>query len=308
MTTYGKESGIAITTARVKNFRSLADIEVDLSDLTVLIGANNAGKTSFLDALFAAVGAGRRSLGADDVRLAPGEVTAPKSREVLIDILLRPISSDSKVADKYPEGSFWTSLWGTPGIANDDDFNELTPIRTVLKWNEMKQEYIVERKFLKEWRSFADWSSAATQDRALSAAQIEPLALHYVDAKRDLDEDLRRPGSFWRRLTEDLGLKDTDIAVMESTLSGINQEIVDKSEILQHLKTNLAGLQTVVSADSGTVEISPVARKLRDLSKGVDVSFSTSGAQSFPLARHGMGTRSLASLLVFRAYDTDPLS
>ena len=154
MTTYGKESGIAITTARVKNFRSLADIEVDLSDLTVLIGANNAGKTSFLDALFAAVGAGRRSLGADDVRLAPGEVTAPKSREVLIDILLRPISSDSKVADKYPEGSFWTSLWGTPGIANDDDFNELTPIRTVLKWNEMKQEYIVERKFLKEWRSF----------------------------------------------------------------------------------------------------------------------------------------------------------
>jgi putative ATP-dependent endonuclease of OLD family len=302
MTTYGKESGIAITTARVKNFRSLADIEVDLSDLTVLIGANNAGKTSFLDALFAAVGAGRRSLGADDVRLAPGEVTAPKSREVLIDILLRPISSDSKVADKYPEGSFWTSLWGTPGIANDDDFNELTPIRTVLKWNEMKQEYIVERKFLKEWRSFADWSSAATQDRALSAAQIEPLALHYVDAKRDLDEDLRRPGSFWRRLTEDLGLKDTDIAVMESTLSGINQEIVDKSEILQHLKTNLAGLQTVVSADSGTVEISPVARKLRDLSKGVDVSFSTSGAQSFPLARHGMGTRSLASLLVFRAY------
>lgn len=302
MTIYQKDSGVAITMARVQNFRSLLNIEVDLNDLTVLIGANNAGKTSFLDAMFAAVGSGRKTLGLDDVRLAPGEATAPKTREVLIDLMLRPIGEDGKIADKYPEGSFWTGLWGTPGISNDDDFNEFTPIRTVLKWSDMKGEYVVERKFLKEWRPFADWAMAATHDRALSAVQMEPLALHYVDAKRDLDDDLRRPGSFWRRLTEDLGLSDADIAAMEGTLSAINQEIVDKSEVLNHLKENLAGLQYVVSSDSGGVDISPVARKLRDLSKGVDVSFNTTGAQSFPLARHGMGTRSLAALLVFRAY------
>ncbi len=300
--TYGKESGIAITAVRIQNFRSLANIEVDLSDLTVLIGANNAGKTSFMDALFAAVGSGRKMLGPDDVRLASGEVSAPKIREVLIDLKLRPIGDDGKIADKYPEGSFWTGLWGTPGIANDDTDSEFSPIRTILKWSDIKGEYVIERKFLKEWKLFADWTTAATHSRALSAAQMEPLALHYVDAKRDLDEDLRRPGSFWRRLTEDLGINEADTAAMENTLSSINQEIVDKSDILKHLKENLAGLQDVVSANSGGVEIAPVARKLRDLSKGVDVSFNTTGAQSFPLARHGMGTRSLASLLVFRAY------
>ena len=85
MTIYQKDSGVAITMARVQNFRSLLNIEVDLNDLTVLIGANNAGKTSFLDAMFAAVGSGRKTLGLDDVRLAPGEATAPKTREVLID-------------------------------------------------------------------------------------------------------------------------------------------------------------------------------------------------------------------------------
>lgn len=302
MTVYGTESGIAITTARVHSFRSLANVEVDLTDLTVIIGANNAGKTSFLDALFAAVGSGRKSLGSDDVRLAPGEATAPKTRQIIIDLMLRPVGDDGKVTDTYPEGSFWTSVWGTPGIANDDDFNEFTPIRTILKWSDMKGEYVVERKFLKEWKPFADWTTAATHERALSAAQMEPLALHYVDAKRDLDDDLRRPGSFWRKMTEDLGLSDADIAAMEGTLSAINQEIVDKSDVLKHLKANLSGLQTLVSADSGGVDIAPVARKLRDLSKGVDVSFSTTGAQSFPLARHGMGTRSLAALLVFRAY------
>ena len=115
-------------------------------------------------------------------------------------------------------------------------------------------------------------------------------------------DDLRKQGSFWRRLTDDLGLSAADVAELETALSGINQTIVNKSEILQHLKTNLADLQKVVTADSAGIDISPVARKLRDLSKGVDISFSTSGAQSFPLARHGMGTRSLASLLVFRAF------
>lgn len=302
MTIYGRDSGIAITAARVRDFRSLADIEVSLNDLTVLIGSNNAGKTSFLDALFAAIGAGRKFVGADDVRLAPGESAAPKTREVLIDLMIRPVGDDGKVADAYPEGSFWVSLWGAPGIAADDALNEFTGIRTSLRWNEARGEHILERRFLKEWKAFADWTTAAVHDRPVTAAQMEPLALHYVDAKRDLDEDLRKPGSFWRRLTEDLGLSDAEIAAMENTLSDINQQIVDKSAILKHLKENLGGLQTVVAADSGGVEISPVARKLRDLSKGVDVSFNTAGAQSFPLARHGMGTRSLASLLVFRAF------
>ena len=56
MTTYCKGSGKAITTVQVSNYRSVSNIEVELNDLTVLIGANNAGKTSFLGAIFAAIG------------------------------------------------------------------------------------------------------------------------------------------------------------------------------------------------------------------------------------------------------------
>lgn len=302
MKLYSSVSGIAITDVRVSNFRSLSNIEIELGDLTVLIGANNAGKTSFLDALYAAIGAGRKTLGQDDVRLANGESLAPKDRQVVIDLRIRPIDSEGKPAEKFQEGSFWTALWGT-GIALDtNDFTEYMAFRTTLLWSAAKGDYSVERKFLKEWRVFDGWLMTPTQDKHLSAFQIEPVALHYIDAKRDLDEDLRRQGSFWRRMTDDLGLSDADVVELEELLTRINAQIVDKSEILKHLKSNLADLQVVVSADSAGIDISPVARKLRDLSKGVDVSLSTAGAQSFPLARHGMGTRSLASLLVFRAF------
>jgi putative ATP-dependent endonuclease of OLD family len=275
MTTYSTQSEIAITDVRVSNFRSLANIEVELNDLTVLIGANNAGKTSFLDALFAAIGSGRKTLGQDDVRLAPPDAVAPKERCVIIDVRIRPIGLDGQVLDKFPAGSFWTSLWGT-GIAFDsEEFFEFTPIRTRLSWSVSKAEYVVERNFLKEWREFKDWIDTPVQPTPVRAAQVEPVALHFIDAKRDLDDDLRKQGSFWRRLTDDLGLSAADVVELETSLSDINQTIVDKSEVLRHLKTNLADLQKVVTADSAGIDIAPVARKLRDLSKGVDISFSS---------------------------------
>lgn len=301
MQKYAVDSGIALTDVRINNFRSLGNVEMELGDLTVLIGSNNAGKSSFLDALFAAVGSGRRALGQDDVRVIAEEAVAPKDRAVVIDIRIQAIGADGLIASSFPIDSFWLELWGSSFIIGLDG-SESVGIRTRLAWNPIKGDYVADRKFLKEWRPFADWLAGQVSEKSVSAQQLEPIALHYIDAKRDLDDDLRRQGSFWRRLTEDLGLPEENVAELEAALSDINQDIVDKSAVLKHLKENLADLQSVVAADSGGIDIAPIARKLRDLSKGVDVSFSTAGAQSFPLARHGMGTRSLASLLVFRAF------
>src|SRR5205823_4523734 len=88
----------------------------------------------------------------------------------------------------------------------------------------------------------------------------------------------------------------------EAVLSKLNEEIIGQSDVLKHVRETLELLQRVVGSEKSGVEIAPIARRLRDLSKGVDVNFATEGAQTFPLARHGMGTRSLAALLVFRAY------
>jgi putative ATP-dependent endonuclease of OLD family len=289
-----KPSGVRITEVRVSYFRSLINVAVELDDLTVIVGANNAGKTSFLDAMYAAIGAGRKTLGQDDIHVGTAEAVAPQDRVVTIDVRVRPFDSDGQLLQTFPAGSYWTSLWGT-GISQDLDFNDFMAFRTTLSWNATKGDYALERKFLTEWKSEDDWLSGAVSAEGVSAEQLEHISLHYIDAKRDLEDDLRRQGSFWRRLTDNLGLDEAD-------LSDLNDGIVSKSAVLQHLKTNLSDMSTVVSADSAGVEITPVARRLRDLSKGVDVTFATTGAQAFPLSRHGMGTRSLASLLVFRAF------
>jgi ABC-type uncharacterized transport system ATPase subunit len=80
-------SGVRLIAIRVADFRSLTNIEVALGDLTVLVGANNAGKTSLLDAMQFAIGANRRLLSKEDIRLAKDEAEVPKERRAVVGIL-----------------------------------------------------------------------------------------------------------------------------------------------------------------------------------------------------------------------------
>ena len=104
-------TGIRIVEVRVRNFRSLKSVDLPLGLLTVLIGANNSGKTSFLEALFAAMGAGRRVLSSDDIYIKPDELIPPRDRSIFVDILIRPTGDNGELCDTFPEGSYWLNLW-----------------------------------------------------------------------------------------------------------------------------------------------------------------------------------------------------
>jgi Predicted ATP-dependent endonuclease of the OLD family len=214
------ESGIRVVEVRVRNFRSLRSVDLTLVRLTVLIGPNNSGKTSFLEALFAAMGAGRRVLTHDDIFISSKETNLPQDRSILIDVLIKPTDSKGDFCDNFHEGSYWLNLWRN-GIAQDDDDNDFMAFRTRLKWKHESGEYSVERQFLREWVSD---SSKIEDVEVISGAgtvtikQLEPLALHFMDAKRDIDDDMKRQGSFWRRMTNNLGLLESDIESFEKHL------------------------------------------------------------------------------------------
>ncbi len=295
--------GIAFLEARVRNYRSLKSVDIRMNEATVLVGENNSGKTSFLDALCSAIGAGRRlSITPEDVYLGTGEKAAPKDRIVTVDILVRPVDDNGKVIDAFPQGSPWVALWGQ-GISQDDNDNDFVAIRTQFRWDPTKDEYTTDRNFLGDWPNTDDWGKAKIKSRA-SALHISPIAVHYMDAKRDIQSELTTRGSFWHKLVSDPGLSEEDVTRIEEALSELNSGIIDASKVLSHIQTSLGDLDDAVSCERGQLEITPVARNFRDLNRGMDINFATKGAQSFPLARHGMGTRSLASVLTFRAYST----
>jgi len=299
-------SGIFITDVRVRNYRCLRSVDIELNPLTVLIGENNSGKTSFLNALFAAIGAGQRTISNDDVFLLKNEVSAPKDRAISIDILVRPTDDEGKLIDVFPQGSAWLELWGL-GVVQDEDSRDLVAIRTQFRWNAIKGEYVLDRRFLKDWqKDGSHWEDSKPVEKVgpVSAQHIEPLALYLLDAKRDIAEDLRTRSSFWNKMVEEHGLTADDVKRIEEDLSEINKDIVESSDVLTHIQGHLKNFHETLSCDEDSVAITPLARHLRDLSRGMDVVLSTRGAPPFPLHQQGMGTRSLGTFFTFWAFTT----
>lgn len=302
-TTAIKDSGITVSCVRVRNFRCLRQIEVFLTPITVLIGQNNAGKTSFLEAVYAVLGTGPRHLSEDDVYIADNEAKLPQDREVSIDLLIRPTDSEGKPTQTFPEGSPWLELWGN-GIVQDDNDNDIVGIRMFMAWDRIKGEYATKKQFLREWNEALGEAlpSEIAQQPQVTTAQLIPLSLYMLDAKRDASEEMRARGSIWSKLISDHGLTDEDISAIEEQLNEINVLLVTKSPVLSHIQEHLSPVGGIVNCNADDISVNPVARRLRDLSKGMDVVLATKGAQQFPLARQGMGTRSLASILLFSAY------
>ena len=137
-------SGLKFVAVRVSNFRGLKFVDVALDHITVILGANNAGKSSFLEALCVAIGAQRRIVGKDDINLVAGEVDVPRDRKAIIDLLIRPANDAGNVIATFPEGSYWTELFGN-GISQDEDFADFVGIRATLAWSLAQGEYRVER-------------------------------------------------------------------------------------------------------------------------------------------------------------------
>jgi putative ATP-dependent endonuclease of OLD family len=298
--------GIRVLEARVKNFRSLKLAAVAFDDLTLLIGENNSGKTSFLEALHMAIGQGYRSNFVDDIFLGPEEKQPPKDRTACVDLLIRPVNPDGTISNTFPSGSPWLELWGN-GIQQDSADKDFVAIRTVLAWDVGRGEYSISRKFLIDWlEKPADIMQSKVNEKSGQVLwhHIEPLCLYFMDAKRDIHDELHNRGSFWSKMVSDVGLTDEQIAELEIQLSTINDAIVSGSKVLTHIEEHLGELYRTVTCDKESVSITPLSRHLRDFRQGMDVQFATTGSQFFPLSRHGMGTRSLAAVLIFRAYMT----
>lgn len=300
-------SGLRIFEVRVRNFRSLKAVNVELDDYTILMGANNSGKSSFIHALHAAIGAGQRIISKEDVFIKRDETEAPKSRQVVIDILIRPVDADTgQPVEKFEADSPWLMLWGS-GVMVDDEGNDIVAIRTTMKWNRSKEEYQTERRFLKDWQVDPnDWELSEPAEKLpnLTALQTEPLGLYLLDAQRDILDDLKSRSSLWSRMVAEHGLSEDEVEGIEEELSKINRHIVDKSEVLSHVEGHMGKFHDLLSCTKDGVAVAPLTRHIRDLSKGMDIILSTMNSSSFPLQRQSMGTRSLGTVLTFWAYMT----
>ncbi len=289
---------ILIDTVRVHHFRSLRDVTVSLGRFTLLTGMNNAGKTSFLRALNLALGVDRRSVEADDFYAGPHEAEDGKAQEIVIDVRIIPVDGDGKRGRTFSEEWENTELGTVVKFEGKDAF---VGLRTRASFDDAKNEYVLKRYSLKLWRDGAAWHESDDTVESVFTGKLDHLAVFYMNAQRDLVADLRNRGSYFGKMLSHVTFGESQ-EKWEQTLSAMNDEIVAASPELGHLSGELKNLNRPMGNDGCEVTLTPLTRKLKDLLKGVNVEVQDHDCEPFTLDHHGMGTRSWAALMAYRAY------
>ncbi len=290
--------GILIDTVRIANFRAIKNLEVKLSKMNVLVGANNAGKTSFLRAIHLALGFDRRVVNREDVH--EDGTTDVYKKEIIIDVRIIAVdASGIRIKEFEPN---WAESDGISGNIRPDAADyQFLGTRTKYKFDNLSQTFKQESYILKEWLPFDNWTVQTNEDKGFK--KLDSIPLIFVDAQRDIQADLKDRSSFLGKMTNRPDIKPEDIELIENHINALNESIISKSDNLKILRDKLKGLnKTVLSGVADGVEITAVSKKIRDIGRNLNINFNDSGTQSFPLEYHGMGTRSWASLLTLNAF------
>lgn len=283
--------GISIQELRIRNYKCYESIDINLKSSNLLLGANNAGKTSLLEALELCFTPYKRM--SEEVIFLQQDEVLERSKEVILDVLISP--NEQSFDDK------WFELFGNFIVENDE--KDYVAIRTLIKYNASKGEYDLERKALNAWPASEEVSSFTNfNTHPVRREVIESIPVFYLDAKRDIVSEMNDKFSYWGRLIKDIKLSEDDLHEMELHLNEINTQIIQSSDVLKHLSDNLNKISEVVSSNRSNIEINPVSRKIKDLDKGMEIRFNDKNSESFSISHQGMGTRSWVAFLTLSAY------
>lgn len=283
---------VQIDVIRICGFRGIANIEITLPRVTVLLGQNNAGKTSVIKALQLAIGDYSRYLSDEDFHIGSD---GKRQDYITVDIRLIPVKGDSRAREFSEE---WQQEFGAK-IQAEADGKQYVAIRTIAKPDRVKGGYIIDRYEMESWPEHAGWEKVGFKKKL--GKRLESVPFIPIDAQRDIHTELKEKSSFVGRVLSSVEYNDKDVTELERMVAEINKEAINKSEPLKRLKTHLDNLNQSFEG-SGQTELTPFPKKIRDLSKRFSVNFGESDKSSFSMEYHGMGTRSWASMLTVKAF------
>lgn len=284
---------VRIARLQVENFRGIESLELEFSRrATYLVGENNAGKSTILHAVAIAFGA--RQAMQDDLRRVGSSV----GTSATIDVFLSP-GGGGTFAETTRQQLQTIQRHATAPR------HEVVAFRTTLsRSNEGSQ--------LSETRSLLQpggdgWVESQSRFRP---EVLRLVSVHLLDASRDLISELGSQTSTWGRVVADLKIPDLpDLpggekdpagrAGLEDDLGVFAGRLRAASPVLGRLETDLRRLgQTQNTA--GDVRLVALPPRIEELARTIEVVITQRDDTSLPLRFHGLGSRSLAALLVFQ--------
>ncbi len=287
-------ANLYVERAQIRNFRGL-NCDLDLEPgLTLLVGRNNVGKSRILRALAIALGGTRADV--DDL-------TVGADTPATVDVFIAPCPTQVQVegdsADDRESEEFEPRLREI--FARGLQQTSLVPSRQRFAWRTTVQRSLegVGARAARHVLSFTDSPDGGTwslrdMPTTLTTRQAQVVAAVPVSDQRDIDQELRRPGSAIRRILSDLDIDEDLRSRLERDLADLGRRIINGSATLADMRDALTMLASRIGG-IGEPTLNPVPSRIEELARSVVVEMNT-GSGSLPARLHGSGTKSLASL------------
>ena len=288
-------AGIRIAAVRVVDFRALRDVCVPLDPgTTVLVGENNTGKSTFLEALATAMGV--RAAVPDDMHI---DAEGRQSQSFCIDLLLLP-----------QEGNHFSEHLApllADAIRQDhtrQDTPEFVAVRTVGTLGTDRS--LVERRrcFIDGWTGCDGGTGTEVVEIPgiwVTERHLALISFTLLQAGRDLVAEMRRRSSRWGRLLSQRDLTPDMENTIESRLRDLGELVLENSPLLGRLRDRLDEAQEAMPTVEH-VELEPLPSRIDDLTRATDVLVRGPKGPRLPIRMQGLGSRSLAELMVYRAF------
>ncbi|MCA1703862.1 MAG: AAA family ATPase, partial [Actinobacteria bacterium] len=278
---------LRVTHVRIQDVRAIEHLCVEFNDTTVLVGENNVGKTAVLRALDLALGATRGE--DDDFRVDAGGGRVP---EFVVDVRLAPSNGDmftDEVAGRLGDAvQLTTPQFGTLRIRGTASADGSGPS--------------LDRYWVAGWSCDRDEALGLTELERPRSDQLNLVSFFLLDARRDLVEEVRQRRSYWGRLLSDVGMAPADRAALEATIATVGQDVVNKSTVLAGIRDELEAVKQALGDAVAEVAIEALPARIDEVARAVDVLLRAPGSAALPLRLQGLGSRSLAVVMVFNAY------
>jgi len=279
--------------ATIKNFRSLKNVHILFDETTILIGENNAGKSTILDAIRIGLNKaiGRTSFDDYDFYM-DALIKSPKDSEgIKITLLFEERTSgewDGYISDTFTEA-----------IQYIDNEKASIIIEANAVYNEITGDIESKILFLN-----ANYEPISGKIQNLINRFLTLTPIFYLQALRELKDTFSSKSPLWGKFMKKVSIPQNELAIIQNQIESLNENIISNDSNLSSLVMELQKIQRVMDFQGeDLVSINAVPLRTWDLlSKAQVVLNNGISAIDFPLDRHGQGTQSVTAILLFKAY------
>jgi len=277
---------------KIENFRGIATLEVDLDrDITVLIGENNSGKTTVLEAL---------RFGLDTVKsnktcdFSKYDFHRNDECENLLSSKPVVLTFSFLESKEYPWPDYITQALNDVIVGSDYSAIKL---RLTAKYDVDGGELTQNWCFLDD----AGNEMVGKQTWIKDLRRLRPF--FFQSALRAAKNEFHGQATYWSSFLKNKDIDENTRKELEDELLTVNQKIVDAhssfKDVTEEIK-RISELVAVGKADS--VSVDPVPSDVYKSLRHTQVNLLTGSNAKIPIRSHGEGTQSLSVLLLFSAY------